>query len=39
LINRGDPIRMVTHLDVNRQDVLKAVEKIKAYFTGSRRGT
>ena len=32
LINAGNPIRMVTHLDVNGEDILKAVEKIKHYF-------
>ena len=32
LINSGDPIRMVTHLDVNQPDIGKAVEKIKGYF-------
>lgn len=32
LINSGDPIRMVTHLDVNRSDIGKAVERIKGYF-------
>ena len=32
LINTGDPIRMVTHLDVGRQDIEEAVEKIKGYF-------
>jgi len=33
LINSGDPIRMVTHLDVDRQDILTVVEKIKKYFS------
>ena len=32
LINTGDPIRMVTHLDVSRQDIRAAAEKIKGYF-------
>ena len=32
LINSGDPIRMVTHLDVGQQDIVAAVEKIKDYF-------
>ncbi len=32
LINTGNPIRMVTHMDVGRQDILTAVEKIKEYF-------
>ena len=33
LINTGDPIRMVTHLDVDRQDIEEAVEKVKAFYT------
>jgi len=32
LINTGDPIRMVTHLDVGRQDIEEAVEKIKDFY-------
>lgn len=32
LINSGNPIRMVTHLDVGQQDIVAAVEKIKDYF-------
>jgi threonine aldolase len=32
LINTGDPIRMVTHMDVSRQDIETAVDKIKEYF-------
>jgi threonine aldolase len=32
LINTGDPIRMVTHLDVDRQGITEAVEKIKGYY-------
>jgi len=35
LINAGDPIRMVTHLDVDRQGIAEAVEKIKGYFVRS----
>ena len=33
LINSGDPIRMVTHLDVGQQDIVAAVEKIKEFYT------
>jgi len=33
LINSGDSIRMVTHLDVNQQDIEEAVVKIKGYFS------
>lgn len=32
LINSGDPIRMVTHMDVGQEDIQAAVEKIKGYF-------
>ncbi|MEN8246411.1 MAG: low-specificity L-threonine aldolase [Thermodesulfobacteriota bacterium] len=32
LINSGDPIRMVTHMDVGQEDIEAAVEKIKDYF-------
>ena len=34
LINTGDPIRMVTHMDVGRQDIERAVEQIKDYYKG-----
>lgn len=37
LINSGDPIRMVTHLDVNRKDIEEAVEKIKGYFISANK--
>lgn len=33
LINSGDPIRMVTHMDVGQEDIQAAVEKIKGYFS------
>ena len=33
LINSGDPIRMVTHLDISRPDIEEAAEKIKGYFS------
>ena len=39
LINAGNPIRMVTHLDVDRGDILTAVEKIKGYFRKSAKAT
>lgn len=35
LINSGNPIRMVTHLDVSQKDIEEAVEKIKGYFSKS----
>lgn len=32
LINSRNPVRLVTHLDVNRSDIEQTVEKIKAFF-------
>ena len=36
LINSGDPIRMVTHMDVGQADIEAAVEKIKGFFKRGR---
>jgi len=32
LINIGNPIRLVTHMDVNTQDIQRAVSLVEAYF-------
>ena len=32
LINIGNPIRLVTHMDVNAQDIQRAVSLVEAYF-------
>jgi threonine aldolase len=34
LITAGDPIRFVTHLDVNRQDVDQLLDAIRRFYQG-----